>query len=53
MGDNSHKENSRFLYKHSTLQTEGNLKKRGLHIKLSSLSSEVKDSIGYESKTQM
>lgn len=40
------KDSGRFLYKRSTLQTEGNfthLKKKGMHVKLSSLSSDVKD----------
>lgn len=50
---NAQKEGSRFLYKRSTLQTEGGtLKKRALHVKLSSLSSEVKDQISFEGVSQ-
>jgi|JI6StandDraft_1071083.scaffolds.fasta_scaffold102515_1 hypothetical protein len=52
--DNVPKEPSRFLYKRSTLQTEGgnNLKKRGLNVKLSSLSSEVKDQVSFDGASQ-
>ena len=52
--DNVPKEPSKFLYKRSTLQTEGgnNLKKRGLNVKLSSLSSEVKDQVSFDGASQ-
>lgn len=37
------KSQSKFIYKRSTLQTEGNLKKKGAHAKLSSIASEIKE----------
>ena len=42
---------SKVMYKQSVLATEGNrdLKKRGMHIKLSSIASEVKDSVNPDS----
>ena len=47
---------SKYLYKQSTLQTEGNsstnLKKKGMHIKLTSIASDVKDSVNTDSDHQ-
>ena len=44
---------SKLTYKKSALQTEGNqLKKRAMHVKLSSLTSEVKGPFNIESEQQ-